>query len=141
MAAQTPIGSTKIPLALPFGTLGVGNAAGTLYPVPNDSVIAEYTMPQSGSIVGFSVNLTGTLMTGTLSFTPTKNGVAMTQFANGTINIGTQSTFQRVQSQQGIYSFNAGDTVGLSFEKTGTVAPTTRNMNALLLILLENYDY
>lgn len=140
MTAQTPIGSTKIPLALPFGTLAVGNAAGTLY--TTISSLVEYTMPQAGSVVGFSANLTGTLTTGTLSFTPTKNGSPMTNtFANGTINISTLSTFERDQAQQGGFSFSAGDTVGLTFQKTGTVAPTTRDMNALLIVLLDGYDY
>lgn len=140
MASQTPIGSTKIPLALPFGTISVGNAPGTLY--TNINSLVEYTMPKRGSVIGFSANLTGTLTTGTLSYTITKNQTPSTQpFANGTINIGTLSTFERTQAQQGLLSFAAGDTIGLTFQKTGTIAPTTRDMNALLLVLLDEYDY
>lgn len=141
MASQTPIGSTKIPLALPFGTLAVGDAPGTLYTTTADALLVGYVMPQAGSVIGFSVNLTGTLTTGTLSFTPMKNAAVMQQFANGTINIGTLSTFQKVQAQQGLLSFAAGDTLGLTFQKTGTIAPTTRDANALLLVLLDGYDY
>lgn len=140
MASQTPIGSTKVPIALAFGTLGVGNAAGTLYPHPGAS-LAEVTMPNRGSIIGFSAVLSGTLTTGTLSFTPTKKGVPLTQFANGTINIGTLSTYQTVQSQQGALSFAAGDTIGLTWQTTGTIAPTTRDCEALLLVLLEDFNY
>lgn len=139
MASQTPIGSTKIPLGLSFGTISVGNAPGTLYTIV--SQLVEFRMPQAGSIIGFSANMDGTLTTGTLQFTPTKNGSPLTQFANGTINIGTLSTHERIQAQQGGQSFAAGDTIGLTFQKTGTVAPTTRNMNALLIVLLDGYDY
>src|SRR5258708_5390349 len=140
MASQTPIGSTKVPIALNFGTLAVGNAPGTLYPF--SASVPEYRMPVGGSVIGFSANLSGTLTTGTLSFTPTKNGVAMSQqYANGTINIGTLSTSEIGQAQQPLLSFNAGDTIGLTFQKTGTIAPTTRDMNGLLLVLLDGYDY
>lgn len=140
MAAQTPIGSTKIPLALVFGTVAIGNAAGTLY--TNVTSVTDYRMPQSGSVIGYSSNLTGTLTTGTLTFYPTLNGAAMTNsFSNGTVNIGTFGNFERDQAQQGGFSFSAGDVVGLGFNKVGTVAPTTRDANALLLVLLDGYDY
>src|SRR5712671_4245961 len=100
MAAQTPIGSTKIPLALVFGTISIGNAAGTLY--TNVSSVTGYTMPQAGSVIGYSSSLTGTLTAGTLQFYPTQNGAAMANsFSNGTINIATLSNFERDQAQQG----------------------------------------
>ena len=140
MASQTAIGSTKVPLALVFGTLAVGNANGTLY--TNLASLTDYRMPQGGSVIGFAANMTGTLTTGTLQFYPTKNGSVMTNsFTNGTINIGTLGNHERVFAQQGGFSFNAGDTVGLMLQKTGTIAPTTRDLNALLLVLLDAYDY
>lgn len=140
MAAQTPIGSTKVPIALVFGTVSIGNAAGTLY--TNVSSVTGYTMPQAGSVIGYSSSLTGTLTTGTLQFYPTQNGAAMANsFANGTINIATLSNFERDQSQQGGFSFQAGDVIGLGFNKTGTVAPTTRDANGLVFVLLDGYDY
>jgi hypothetical protein len=140
MTAQTPIGSTKIPLALAFGTVGIGDAAGTLY--TNVTSVVGYRMPQAGSVIGFANQMSGTLATGTLAFYPTLNGASMTNtFTNGTTNIGTFGMYERDQAQQGGFSFAAGDVVGLAFNKTGTVAPTTRDCNALLLVLLEGYDY
>ncbi len=140
MATQTPIGSTKIPNMLQFGTISIGNANGTLY-TPIVSML-EYRMPQRGSVIGFSANLTGTLTTGTLQFYPTKNGSVMSNsFTNGTVNIGTLGNHERAQAGQGGFSFAEGDTVGLMFQKTGTVAPTTRDCAALLIVLLEGYDY
>lgn len=140
MASQTAIGSTKVPLALPFGTLSIANAPGTLNtPVAS---VTSYRMPTRGSVIGFSVNLTGTLTTGTLTFTPTKNGVTMTSaFTNGTVNIGTLGNHETDIAQQGGFSFVAGDTVGLMYNQTGTVAPTTRDAAALLIVLLDGYDY
>jgi hypothetical protein len=140
MTAQVNTGSTFVPLALPFGTVSVGNADGTLY--ANLSSLTSYRMPQRGSVIGCSSNMTGTLLTGTLQFTPTKNGTPMTgTFSNGTINIGTLGNDQRVAAQQGIFSFDKGDNIGLMFNKTGSITPTTRDLNALLLVLLDNYDF
>lgn len=140
MTAKTAIGSSKVPVVLEFGTVSVGNAPGTLY--TNISSIVEYRMMRRGSVIGYSSNLSGTLTTGTVQFTPTLNGVVMANsFGNGTINIGTFGNYERAQAQQGGFSFVAGDTVGLMFNKTGTVAPTTRDCNALLLVLLDDYPY
>lgn len=140
MASQTAIGSTKIPIKLAFGTVGVGNAPGTLY--TNVTSVTEFRMPYKGSVIGYSVNLTGTLTTGTLQFTPTKNGTPMTgTFSNGTVNIGTLGNHERVQANQPTWSFVEGDTVGLCFGKTGTIAPTTRDCVAVLFVLLDGYDY
>lgn len=140
MASQTPIGSTKVPIALPFGTTSIGNAAGTLYTTVTG--VVEYRMNQAGSVIGASMNLDGTLTTGTINPYPTKNGAAMTNsFTNGTINIGTLGNDEQDFAQQGGFSFNRGDTIGLAFNKTGTIAPTTRNANGLLLVLLDGYNY
>lgn len=140
MASQTPIGSTKVPIKLAFGTVGIGNAPGTLY--TNVTSVTEFRMPIAGSVIGFSANLSGTLATGTLQFTPTKNGTPMTgTFSNGTINIGTLGNHERIQANQPTWRFDEGDTVGLMFGKTGTVTPTTRDCVALLVVLLDRYDY
>ena len=141
MTSQTAIGSSKIPLVLPFGTISIGNAAGTLY--SNISSVTGYRMPKGGWVIGYSSNLSGTLTTGTLQFYPTLNGAAMiNSFSNGTINIGTFGNFERDQAQQGGFQFSEGDVLGLGFNVlAGTVAPTTRDGNGLLMVLLNNYDY
>ena len=140
MASQTPIGSTKVPIALPFGTTAIADAAGTLYTTVIS--LTEYRMPKRGSVIGMSVNLSGTMNTGTLTFYPTLNGAPMSNtFSNGTVNIGTYGHYERDQAGQGGFSFAAGDTVGLGFSKAGTVEPTTNDANALVLVLLDQYDY
>ena len=140
MASQTAIGSSKIPITLTFGTTAIGDAAGTLY--TNLTSVAGYRAPKGGWVIGYSSNLSGTLTTGTLQFYPTLNGAAMANsFSNGTVNIGTFGNFERDQAMQGGFQFAAGDVLGIGFNKTGTVAPTTRDANALLMVLMDNYDY
>ena len=140
MASKTAIGSSKVPLTLTYGTLAIGNAAGTLY--TNIPSVLEYTMPRRGSVIGFSVHTSGTLNTGTLTFYPTKNGSPMANtFANGTINIGTLGNWERDVSGQGGFSFLSGDTIGIGWGKTGTIQPTTNDATALMLVLLEDYPY
>lgn len=140
MTSQTPIGSTKIPLALPYGTLAVGDASGTLW--TTTPTLPGYRMAQSGWVIGIAENMSGTLNTGTLTFYPTKNGSPMTNnFANGTLSIGTTGYYERDQAQQGGFAFTAGDVLGVGFTKSGTIQPTTNDLNVLLLVLLDQYDY
>lgn len=140
MASKTAIGSSKVPVALPYGTLAVGNASGTLYSLI--SSITGYVAPKGGWVIGMSALLSGTLTTGTLNFYPTKNGAPMTNtFANGTINIGTLSNFERDVSQQGGFAFKQGDTIGMGWSTTGTIAPTTRDLNGIVMILMDDYQY
>ncbi len=140
MASKTAIGSSKVPLVFVYGTTAIGNVDGTFY--SNLTSIPEYRMPRRGSVIGMSVNLTGTLTTGTMTFYPTKNGAPMANsFANGTINIGTQGNFERDVAYQGGFSFTSSDTIGIGWTKTGTIAPTTRDANAIVLVLLDDYQY
>lgn len=140
MAAQVNTGSTYVPMPLVFGTTAIGDAAGTLY--TNLTSVSGYRMPSGGSVIGFANQMSGTLLTGTLTFYPTVNGSPMTNsFANGTTNIGTFGNYEKDQGQQGGFSFNAGDVIGLGFNKQGTITPTTRDCNAIVMVLLSQYNY
>jgi hypothetical protein len=140
MTAQVGTGSTFVPLLLVFGTLAVPNADGTLLSNMT-SGFAGYQMVKGGNVIGMAATLDGTLTTGTLQFTPTVNGTPMTgTFSTGTINIGALANNQTVVSQN-VFRFNRGDVVGAIWNKTGTVAPTTRNLQLTLVVLLESYDY
>lgn len=136
MASQTTIGSTKVPLALHYVATDIANSNGTL----TDAALTsnEYIMPVGGSIIGYSVNLDGTLTTGTLTFAATVNGtVASTDFSVSPLT--SQSSYQTMPAET--VRFNAGDSVGLMWTKSGTVAPTTRDAAGLLIVLLDRYDY
>lgn len=137
MTVQGIQGSIKVPVALPFRFEQVADANGTLKTA--QGTVTEYAMPVGGSVIGYSANLDGTLTTGTLTFNATKNGALMTNsFSNNPLS--AQHAYETDVAQPGL-SFNAGDTVGLMFTKAATVAPTTRNMVALLFVLLDKYDY
>ena len=114
MASKTAIGSSKVIIPLVFGTTAIGNVDGTFY--SNLTSIPEYRMMRRGSVIGMSVNLTGTLTTGTMTFYPTKNGAPMANsFAQGTVNIGTLGNFERDVSYQGGFSFQTSDTIGIGW--------------------------
>lgn len=140
MTAQVGTGSTFVPIPLYFGTLAIANADGTLL-ASMTSGIKDNRMPTGGWVIGMAANLDGTLTTGTLSFTPTVNGSPISggAFAN-TVTINSLGTSQTIVAQAG-YRFNANDTVGMGYNKTGTIAPTTRNIQAMLIVLLDKYDY
>ena len=142
MASQTAIGSTKQVVPLNFGTVSVADANGTLR-VGNFANIFERRMPAPGAVVGISSVLSGTLTTGTLTFYLTKNGTPTTggTFANGTINISTFGTYERDVAYLPQFTFTAGDQIGIGFSKAGTVAPTTRDLEVTLFVLLDQYDY
>ncbi len=142
MTTQIIAGSTKVPLALNFGTLSVADAPGTLQ-VPTTPSVKEYRMPTGGAVIGLSSNLSGTLTTGTLTFYLTKNGTPITggTFAAGTVNISTLGFYETDIAYQGPNTFAAGDTIGVGYSKAGTIAPTTRDLSALLIVLLDGYNY
>jgi len=142
MASQTAIGSTKQVVPLNFGTVSVADANGTLR-VGNFANIFERRMPSPGAVVGISSVLSGTLTTGTLTFYLTKNGTPTTggTFGVGTINISTLGTYERDVAYLPQFTFTAGDQIGVGFSKAGTVAPTTRDLEVTLFVLLDQYDY
>lgn len=137
MALQTDIGSTKVPIALHFQTTDIADANGTLNSIV--AAVDEYVMPVSGSIIGFGAQLNGTLTTGTLTFAPTKNGVALSESFSATLT--ADSAYQIRQANDPVWTFNAGESVGLMWTKEGTVAPTTRDAAALLFVLLDPVKY
>lgn len=140
MTAQVGTGSTFVPIALHFGTLAVANADGTLL-ANMTSGIAGYRMNSGGNVIGYAANLDGTLTTGTLQFTPTLNGVPMSgTFAANTLTIGAFGADGQAIAQNA-FRFNRGDVVGAMYNKTGTIAPTTRNIDATLIVLLTEYNY
>lgn len=136
-SVQTPVGSTKVPLALHFGATDIADANGTFVSV--QAGVNEYTMPVGGSVIGFGVKADGTLTDGTMSFTPTVNGVAtLTYFADTMMT--SEKEAHGIEPSREI-NFVAGDSVGLAWTKAGTVAPTTLDASAVLIVLLDGYHY
>lgn len=136
--AQTSIGSTKQVVALPFGATDIANANGTLKSVQTDTT--GYTMPFGGSVIGVSGSLTGTLTTGTMQFQAVVNGSLMPAFDN-TLYGSNGGVRQTIEGRRTNMTFQAGDTLELMWQKTGTIAPTTRDGAFLLIVLLEEVNY
>lgn len=147
MVAQTQIGSTYSLQKYTFYALDVGDASGTLL-VPGSAGEA-YPMVDPGSVVRISWRGTGsvggTLTTGTLTPIVMINGTAVvpTTFPSSlAIMPSTRgSTFRQDGGAAG-YHVNQDDTLGLVYNKTGTIAPTSLvDITAEVWILHENVRY
>ncbi len=139
MRAQTQLGSTFNQHTHYFNATNVGNADGTLNTVNAD--ITSYTMPYAGCILGFGASASGTLNTGTLTFRPTITGSLSAPFAGGTLDHSTTNPYFTQSADQQYYRFNAGDRIGLMWNKTGTVEPTTNDLTVGLVVLYEDVRY
>lgn len=119
-------------LALLFNQTNVLDAAG-------DAEAWEASNTQTppmlwaGSVVGLSVYHNADLTGGVITWTPSINAVADTDLA-----VVTDDTNQQAYGDiaPGKIPFVAGDRVGVSYTKTGTVAPTTTDVVILLIVLV-----
>lgn len=110
--------------------------------VPDGSVTAkavepasnEYVMLHDGCILGASVRHNADLTGGTITWQVTINGVAKTA-----LSLVTDDTHQQAYGTVAadVIPFKAGDLIGLGATKSGTVAPTTTDVAALVEILVE----
>lgn len=141
MTAQSPLASRKYVTNLPFVASNVGNADGTLTTPQTDS--NEWVAPYGGSIIGMSAALNGTLVTGSLAFIPTINGALSTAFSGSGAVLHTTNTYGTLNQEAGKsgYIFSAGNRIGLTWSKSDTVAPTTRDLVALLVVLYDNMEF
>jgi len=138
--ASTALGSQKVIQLLPFQKTNVGDADGTLNPI---MITGEaYVAPYPGSVLGFSGTLSGALTTGSLVFAATINGSLCPSFPDAaSLRTNQQKSSFTQDGRKANYSFNAGDTVGVNWLKTGTINPTTTDVNALLVVLFEQVLY
>jgi len=147
MVAQTQLGSTYTLAKYSFFATDVGNAAGTLT-IPGSGGEA-YPMEYPGSIVGVSWRgsgtVGGTLTTGTLTPILMVNGAAITPTPFPTslaIMPSTRGSTWRQDAQQSGFRFAQDATLGLVYDKAGTVAPTsTLDITAEVWVLHEDIHY
>lgn len=146
MAAQSQLGSTFFPSSYRFEATDVTNAAGTLNLGQAGAV--DYVMPYDGSVIGVtfrgSGTVGGTLTTGTLTPLVMINGAAAAPFAPTSANIMVSQRGGVVtqDGQKSGYRFTAGQSLGLVYDKTGTVAPSgALDITAEVIVLFENVHY
>lgn len=123
------IGVTQPMVTLPFGATNVPDAAGNAF--ASEPTSLEYVMPWDGSVVAISVAHNAALSTGTITWQPTINGVA-----NTVMQTVTDSSNQRSRNRTNVgkVPFKAGDRIGVSWTKSGTVSATTTDVAALLFV-------
>lgn len=86
-----------------------------------------------GSIVGIRIVLTANKTAGTMTFTPTINGTAITtpaSLVNVAVANATSKTNTQVDAQQ--IPFAAGDLIGVKMTTDGSYAPTTNDVYVLI---------
>lgn len=137
MPPQLNAGVRHNVVAIPFHKTDIANASGSLSSVQGTDIIT-YTFPNGGAIIGASINLSGSLQTGSIQLAPTIAGNAQSPFPG--ILYGEATSLTATASAD-TYRFAAGQTVGLTYQKTGTIDPTSRDATGLLIVLLEGVEY
>lgn len=140
MVLQNIGGVTTYPWSLDYQRINVPDANGTMYVM--EGTLTEQIAAWDGSIIGFTGTLSTALTTGSLVFQPTINGSLCPAFPDAA-SIRTNQTKSRfVQAgRQSFYQFVAGDALGVMWQKTGTVNPTTADLQAQLIILYEEVRF
>lgn len=130
-----PIGVTENIVLLPFQASNIPDAAGIAKAIEPAS--DEYVMMRNGSVTGMSVRHNADLTGGVITWRVTINGVAST-----VLTVVTDDTNQQALKTIGArkLTFVRGDRVGMDWTKTGTVAPLTTDVAALLELELENVE-
>jgi hypothetical protein len=142
--AQTKIAINKYVQPLTFTVTNITDANGTLNTM--NGGVTGYTMPYDGSIFAVAVSGSGTLATGTLNFVPTVNGTLAASTVNGTLTafddteIITTELKAYATANARVYKFRANDLVGLAWQKTGTISPTTTDWAGQVFILFEGVN-
>lgn len=142
---QAQLGSTYNLVKYTFQATDVANASGTL--IAGQTGAVDYTVPYDGSVVAVtfrgSGTVGGTLTTGTLVPLVMINGAAAAPFpaSNVAIMPSQRGGYFAQDAQKAGYQFSAGSTLGLVYDKTGTVAPTTLDITAEVWVLHENVRY
>jgi hypothetical protein len=146
MVNQLAVGSKYSLQKYLFFAVDVGNAAGTLT-IPGSGGEA-YPMEYPGSIVGVSWrgsgSVGGTLTTGTLTPILMKNGTAITPNFPTSLAImpSTRGSTWRQDGQTSGFFLAQDDTLGLVYDKAGTVAPTSLvDITAEVWVLHEQIQY
>jgi hypothetical protein len=134
---QIQTGSTYNLAHFHYYATDIANADGTLL-VTADT--AEAVAPFAGSIIGMGLHVNGTFTTGTLTPQPTINGSLCPAFG-GTLTISQRTLAVQQSAKKANYTFNAGDRIGLIWNKAGTIAPTTRDAVATLVVLYQEVRY
>lgn len=133
---QSNVASSKQVAYLPFYATDIGDTNGTLF---GQASTPTYIAPSKGSVLGFSGTLNGTLSTGSLQFSAMINGSISPAFDDATALMHVNQTgVKYLQSgRKANFTFAAGAGLGMTWQKSGTIAPTTRDGNFLLVVLYE----
>lgn len=140
--AQTSIALTFEAAKLPFQLTNAVQANGTL--TTGQTGVTSWVADAPGSIVGWSGGLNETIVTGTIKAHATINGSLCPVFGDTTDSWLVPEhnyAYHRQDARQPLFTFQAGDRLGMEYRTAGTLNPTTGDGSWLLTVLLENVIY
>ncbi len=142
MVAQTQIGSTYQVVQFPLVGTDYGNSNGTLH-VPGESGIADYAAPAGGWIIGLSGATNADLTTGTITHQPTIDGSLCPAFDADAalIYTGQQTAYHMQDAGEALYRFEAGERIGVAYQASDTLNPTTVDGAVMVIALLDEVRY
>jgi hypothetical protein len=103
--------------------------------------VTGIVMPYPGSIIGVTASLSGNVTAGVLTLDVTINGTA-TGFQALIPGVYTLPEKRGYSLQEyGVKRFQAGDTIGVKITTDGSYAPTTLDLLAEVLLVLDQVYY
>jgi hypothetical protein len=133
-------GSRKIVETFPFVGANLTNVGGTLT-FPGTLGSTSFWLHRRGSVIGFSGSLNAAMTTGTLTFQPVINGSLAPVFSDARFHVSSQANYQTLDANTDNYIFTAGQSLGLSYTSSDTVAPLTVDGIFIIEVLLEEAHY
>ncbi len=127
---------------MPFQLTNAVQANGTL--TTGQTGVTSWVAPGAGSFVGYSGSLNESIVTGTIKAHATINGSLCPVFGDTTDSwlVPEHSyAYHRQGGRKPLFTFQAGDRLGMEYRTTGTLNPTTGDGSFLLVALLENIIY
>lgn len=123
-------------VALPFAQVDVPDGAFVYDTLSGAS--GSYVMNWNGYVIGMNAGHNADLSGGTITHRVLINGTA-----NTTYTLTTDDTNQRARRNlpPGSIPFSAGDRIGMDGTKSGTVAPTTTDVDALVFVVLTDMEF
>lgn len=129
-------------VAIPFAVANaVTNQTNTDLAMAGGNTLA--VMPQSGSVVGIGAKASANLTAGTGSFRAHKAGTEFAQsgYPNPSLSSAAGvSNASYATIRPGVLTFDAGDTVGVSYTSSTDMAPTNSNDFDVILYVVFDPD-
>lgn len=125
-------------IVLPFEVANIADADGVMS-TPLGG-LTTYTLPFDAWLVGVSFQASGVLTTGALELNLDIAGIADAFELGDPVLNSTVSAYRAKWNLNQAFYIAAGSTIGISYDKTGTVDPTTVDASAMLFLVVADLE-